>query len=199
MVSVWEDISSIVRCRQTPGGSTPDGSEILTEAGKAGIEQFAPRNDDEVVALARFTRQFLPEHLSDQTFSPVSIDRASEFPGGDYAQAPRTGAIGPQQNRQITAVKPLPVFEDALEVCPSTNAPRFRERVAAGHGRATGEGLRTGHGQPLATLGAAALQDETAILGGHPHQESVRTRTAATIGLKRALAFHDFRYPCSIR
>ena len=199
MVSGWEDISSIVRSRQTPGGSAPDGSEILTEAGKAGIEQLAPRNDDEVVTLAWFTRHLLPEHLSDQTFCPVSIDRASELPGGDYAQAPSTGGIGPQENRQKTAVKPLPVFEDALEVCPSTNAPRFRERVAAGHGRATGEGLGTGHRQPLATLGAAALQDETAILGGHPHQESVRSRAAAAIGLKRALAFHDFWYPCSIR
>src|SRR6185436_21075128 len=43
----------------------------------------------------------------------------------------------------------------------------------------------------LAPLGAAPFQDETAVFGAHPHQESVRLLAMARVGLKRALALHD--------
>src|SRR5690606_13891411 len=39
------------------------------------------------------------------------------------------------------------------------------------------------HRQPLAALGAAALQDEAPVLGGHAHEEPVGTRAATTIRL----------------
>jgi hypothetical protein len=45
--------------------------------------------------------------------------------------------------------------------------------------------------QAFAPLGAAALQDETAIFGAHPHQETVRLLAMTRIGLERALALHD--------
>ena len=44
--------------------------------------------------------------------------------------------------------------------------------------------------ETLSALGAAALQDEAAILGGHANQETVRLAAAARIRLKRALALH---------
>jgi hypothetical protein len=55
-----------------------------------------------------------------------------------------------------------------------------------------GPWLRLGaNGQSLASLGAPALQNETAIFGAHPDQKPVRPTAVATIWLKRSLAFHS--------
>jgi len=51
-------------------------------------------------------------------------------------------------------------------------------------------GLRT-DSQSLAALGAATLEDETAILGAHPDQKPVPAAATATVGLKRAFTLHD--------
>jgi hypothetical protein len=53
--------------------------------------------------------------------------------------------------------------------------------------------------EALATLGASALQDVPTVLGGHSHEEAVRTLPASVVGLKRAFAFHDPWYPCNSR
>ena len=52
--------------------------------------------------------------------------------------------------------------------------------------------------EALAALGAAALQDVTAVLRGHAHQEAVGAATAPAIRLKRAFALHDARNPCKL-
>ena len=44
--------------------------------------------------------------------------------------------------------------------------------------------------QALPPLGAAPLQNQSAILAAHPDEKSVRTLPAACIGLKRAFTFH---------
>ena len=45
-------------------------------------------------------------------------------------------------------------------------------------------------GQPLTAFCAAPFQDQTAILGAHAHEKSVRPLTVASIRLERTLAFH---------
>jgi hypothetical protein len=48
----------------------------------------------------------------------------------------------------------------------------------------------------LAALGAAALQDQTAVLGGHTGSEAMRLGTAAIVRLKSALG-HSYRFSVS--
>ena len=45
--------------------------------------------------------------------------------------------------------------------------------------------------QTLPALGAAALEDQTAVLGGHANKKSMRLSPTARIRLKRALTLHD--------
>ena len=48
------------------------------------------------------------------------------------------------------------------------------------------------NGEPLAALGATALQDLPAVLRRHPHEETVRFLTAPSIRLKCTFALrHD--------
>ena len=58
-------------------------------------------------------------------------------------------------------------------------------------GLATFDYLFAADRQPLATLGATALEDQTAVLAGHTDQKSMRLTTTARIRLKRALTLHD--------
>ena len=51
-------------------------------------------------------------------------------------------------------------------------------------------------GDLVATLGAAAVQDGCAGLGGHANEESVDLAATAAVGLKGALG-HDFSLSCS--
>lgn len=53
------------------------------------------------------------------------------------------------------------------------------------------ENLLAAHCQTLPALGAAALENDAAILRGHANPESVRLATTARIRLKRALTLHD--------
>ena len=47
--------------------------------------------------------------------------------------------------------------------------------------------LARGNRQALAPFGPAALEDNAAILGAHPHDEPVGARSTAAIRLKRTL------------
>jgi len=49
--------------------------------------------------------------------------------------------------------------------------------------------------QTLAAFRAPALEDETSVLGAHPHQESVRPFAVARIGLERPLSLHARYFP----
>jgi hypothetical protein len=51
--------------------------------------------------------------------------------------------------------------------------------------------LFAGDRQPFSSFRSAALQNEPAILGAHPHQKTMRAFPAARIRLKRTLAFHN--------
>src|SRR5437867_2971817 len=52
--------------------------------------------------------------------------------------------------------------------------------------------LFAAHGQTFAALRAAALQDQTAVLGAHPHHKPVRLLPMTRVRLERALALHGF-------
>jgi hypothetical protein len=59
-------------------GTSPEGSEVPVEIAEGSIEQFAPRDDDQVHRGVRwFVHQ--PENLSNQSFSPVSMDRVAKL------------------------------------------------------------------------------------------------------------------------
>ncbi len=46
-----------------------------------------------------------------------------------------------------------------------------------------------GNGEPLSPLGATALDDQSAIFGGHPHKEAVGSFSRRIARLERS--FHD--------
>lgn len=56
---------------------------------------------------------------------------------------------------------------------------------------------RRRHREPLATLGAPALQHEPTVLRGHPHEKTVRAAAATAIRLERTL--HDRGSPATAK
>ena len=124
----------------------------------------------------------MSKHFSDETFRPISHHRTTEFPGGGYAQPARLEPVGEPEQRKAT-----PVDFDALVVNfrvfgPSANTLAELE---------SGQCLLAADRELLPTLGATALQDETAVLAGHANEESVRFGATARIRLKCALTLHD--------
>ena len=74
-------------------------------------------------------------------------------------------------------MEPDAALVDILEFRPSPNSlgnQEFQRKLLAAYR------------QTLATLGAAALQDEATVFGAHPHQKSMRLRASTLIRLKRA-------------
>ena len=77
---------------------------------------------------------------------------------------------------------------------PNTRVVGALELRSAANPVGKPEGLRhrslpfVGDRQLLASLGATPLENDSAVLGSHPHPEAVRLRAAAGIWLKRAFA-----------
>ena len=79
---------SRARIPGNPFHCTPeDAAEILGSSRERGREHLASRNDDEIRGKSAAVRIGLAEHLSNQTFSSVSLDRAAELSRRDQAQA----------------------------------------------------------------------------------------------------------------
>jgi len=134
----------------------------------------------------------MSKNLSDQPFSPVPLDGAAEFLRGCYPKARRFLMVGQEEHRAEAAVDANACLIDPLIVHSSPDPLFGTESIGSAH---ASRSLLAADGQTLPALGAAALQHETAILGGHTDQEPVRLAAPACIRLKSALALHDFS-PC---
>src|SRR5437899_4731239 len=93
------------------GRPLPESSKVAFESvaelgfkgSQAGVEQFAFRNDDDVEAGRELVAT---EDLSNQSFSSISLDRATQFPGSGDSQPAYRQAVRERKQRQIAAVRP---------------------------------------------------------------------------------------------
>ena len=152
-------------------------SVIGFKDGQAGVEQLAFRNDDDVEA---WRDVMSTENLSYQSFSSISLHRAAQFPGRRDAQAADILLVGQDEDRHEPAVRPRPAIVDALELRAATNALFGTEF----------QSLFVADREPLAPLGAPALQDQPAIFRAHPHQKSMRALAVSGVGLERPFPLH---------
>ncbi len=78
--------------------------------GQAGVEQLALGNDDDVEPCRDLVAT---ENLSNQSFSTIPLDRATELLRGGDAQPPVRGLIGQDEQRAVAAVdaNALSVYE----------------------------------------------------------------------------------------
>ena len=78
-------------------GASPEGSEVPVEIAEGSIEQFAPRDDDQIERSVRGLVD-QPEDLSNEAFSPVSPDGVTKLPRRhDAKPGPRHGPGGEEQ------------------------------------------------------------------------------------------------------
>ena len=108
-------------------------AEILERCLELGVEKLAPRNDHEIDRAGRRESDLGSKHLSNQTFSSISLDGPADFAGGHDPQ-PRAIQRGlQQQEREETAVNPLAGIEDGAELPAFANpslAGKSRRRAA---------------------------------------------------------------------
>ena len=100
----------------TPGMAITDTAEIGLDRRGFRPEQLPFGNHHDIPAWSQ--RLVQPENISNQSFSPVSLDRRSEPPGGDDAESPVRKTVGEEQHRHITPSDARPPLLDALELRP---------------------------------------------------------------------------------
>jgi hypothetical protein len=190
---------STAMCRQALHAAAPGVAEILRDLGEPGGQHLAPWNDHEIDRGRRPLRSKLPEHLSNQSFRPITLDRPAELPGGHDPQPWARQGIGKQQEREKPALKTGAAIEHPPELATAPYPSVFGE---CGRGRPRSfqeppvQCLRRRNGQALTPLCAAPLEDVPAVLRGHPGQEAMSAPPPAAIRLKRAFTLHNGRYPC---
>lgn len=153
------------------------------------IEHLAAGNDDEVQPAFRFV---VAKQFTDEAFGSIPDDRRAQLACGGNPEACRGPAIGPYEQGHPPPGYPGPALVDSLEVSARADVLL---RAKRGHVRTPGLALPlVGHGQPLATLGPAALQHLPAVLGRHADQEPVGLCPPAVIRLERSLALLRSRH-----
>jgi hypothetical protein len=166
-----------------PTDASFDGLYVFGFKGsQGGVKQFPLRHDDRVEAWRDLVAT---ENLSNQSFSSIPLDGPTQLPGGRDPEPAHGMARRQQEKREQAPVnaRALLIYTQKLGTAPN---PFFRPE--ASHAR--GQTLRrprlffAADRQTLAPLGAAALQDETPVLGGHAHEKTVRPRAMARIWLK---------------
>ena len=159
------------------------------------MEQFSSRHDNDIEAGRNFvTAKILP----DQSFSTISLDRATQFFRRRDPQAPNLLTVGQNEDRAVAAVNSGAFFVDVLELGTPANpfiltqAGRrlvrsgghgFPSRRAAGH-----RPLLAADRQALASFGPATFQHQSSVLRAHSHQKSVRLSAPSRVRLKRTLS-----------
>ena len=127
---------------------------------------------------------FRRKDLSNQSFSAVSHDRAAQLLRRRDAQPARSSACWPGR-RPCCSGRGC-----ARPACKSAGIRRGGGSVPRA-GKRPVPLLFAADREAFAALRAAALQHETAVLGAHPHQKTVRFLAVAGIRLERALALHE--------
>jgi hypothetical protein len=78
-------------------------TELGFKGSQAGVEQFAFRDDDDVEAWRELVAT---KNLSNQSFSSISLDRATQFLRSGDSQSANRQVVREREHRQITAVRP---------------------------------------------------------------------------------------------
>ena len=165
-------------------GPSPQGSEVAIEVAEGSIEQFAPRDDHQVESHVRRPLHE-PEDLSNQSFSPVSVNRVAELPRRDDTKPNPRRRAGRIEQREKSGRDARARVEDPAELAAPSHPLRLAERVR----RQGCAKLARRDREALPPLGPAALQHQTAVLGRHPRQKPVGLLTAAAVWLESTL--HD--------
>jgi hypothetical protein len=111
--------TSARRSAASPGRASECGAIIGFEAGKSGIEHFAPGNDDHIEAGGRLVA---PKDLTHQPFGPIPLHGPPEFPRRDDAEAGHVEAVGQGEEGQIAAVHPHPLVVGPFEMRAALDA-----------------------------------------------------------------------------
>jgi len=164
--------------------------EVPLDICEGNIEQFTTGDHHQIQSGRRSVQ--MPEHLAYQSFSSVSADRVTQFPGCDDPQS-RGGTLARrEEQREIPRRHAVAGVEHPLELTSPPHAPRLPERVR----RHAALPLGRGNGEPLSPLGATALQHQPPVFRGHSGQKAVRLLAPAAVGLKST--FHCKRTPNTI-
>jgi hypothetical protein len=154
-----------------------DGSVIGFKDCQAGTKQLALRDNYDIVSRRQVIAS---ENLSYQTFSTISLDGAAKFSRGGNPQTSHGQVVASKEDGAVPAVHARPKLVDLLKLWAATDPV----------GSSKLQTLFAADGEPLAALRATPLEDQTAIFGAHPHQESVRPSAVPRVGLKCSLALH---------
>ena len=126
----------------------------------------------------------MTENLSNQSFSPISLNGSAELLRRRDAQPSDRAVVGQNEHGRKAPVNPHAPLIDGLKLGAAADAfmrpePRQISLFAA-------------DGQALAAFRPAALQHQPPVFRAHTHQKPVRLRAVASVRLERALAFHAF-------
>ena len=97
--------------------AAPEVAEVLGQLLERCLEDL-PARDDDGVDTSRPSLGLLTEHLSNQTFSSISLDRITDLPGRDDAEARYGAAVGENEQCEVPAVETGTAVEDVLELGP---------------------------------------------------------------------------------
>ena len=131
----WTTLSgrlSTASCRHALDAAAPGVAKVLSDLRELGGEQLAPGDDHEIDPGRGALRIELPEHLSNQTFGPITLDGAAEFSGGDDAQPGYRQPVREHQEREKPAVKAGAAIEDGPELAATSNPAALGESGRGG-------------------------------------------------------------------
>jgi hypothetical protein len=98
--------------------SFEQGSVIGFKGAQAGVEQIALGDDDNVEPARDLVAT---KNLSNQSFSSISLDRPTQFPGSRDPQTPGPELVRQDEDRAVAAVEPDAALVHILELGPAPN------------------------------------------------------------------------------
>jgi hypothetical protein len=106
--------------RSSRGAKTSfeQGSVIGFKGAQAGVEQIAFGDDDDVEPGCDLVTT---KNLSNQSFSSISLDRATELPGRRDPQPSDAALVRQDEHRAVAAVDPDAALVDVLEFGATAN------------------------------------------------------------------------------
>jgi hypothetical protein len=114
--------------REAIEAPAPDIAEIFGNVSELRIEQFAPRDHDEIHRDRSLTGPGeMPEKLSDQAFGSIALDRSAQLLGGDDPQTGRGSRGRQHQEREEPAMQPGPSVEHRSKLWTAPDSPLLGE------------------------------------------------------------------------
>jgi hypothetical protein len=104
-------------CQKT----TENRLEILFQAGRVGVKERCLWNHNQIHGNHRLVES--SERLSNQSLSSISHHRPAKLLRGDDAEAGARGAVSSRNDGEVSSMGSAAGIKDALEFCPSAQAP----------------------------------------------------------------------------